>query len=106
MNEAHELGWFQARSSPYLSLRCLSGQAVSVPLQCTKRVVSLPCDLRRSVTRRWRHLLALPEAVEGCTYSKERTTMEDSRFDELTKALANPTSRRQALKTFAATALA
>ena len=32
--------------------------------------------------------------------------MEDSRFDALTKALATPTSRRQALKTFTATALA
>lgn len=32
--------------------------------------------------------------------------MDPSSFDELTKALATPTSRRQALKTFAATALA
>ena len=32
--------------------------------------------------------------------------MHPSRFDEFTKALATPTSRRQALKTFTATALA
>lgn len=32
--------------------------------------------------------------------------MQNSRFDELTKALATSPSRRQALKTFAATALA
>ena len=31
--------------------------------------------------------------------------MDSSRFDDLTKALANATSRRQALKTFAATTL-
>jgi len=36
---------------------------------------------------------------------KERTEMEPTKFDELTKALATSTSRRQALKTIAATTL-
>jgi hypothetical protein len=40
------------------------------------------------------------------TSRKDRRDMEPSRFDELTKALATSTSRRQALKTIAATTLA
>src|SRR5438105_5465053 len=46
-------------------------------------------------------------APGGATRSlgKERTEMDPSKFDDLTKALATATSRRQALKTIAATTL-
>lgn len=43
--------------------------------------------------------------IEFHVNSKEKTEMNDSRFDEFTKVLATPSSRRQALKTFAATAV-
>src|SRR5712692_5729628 len=37
------------------------------------------------------------------TYTRERTQMNSSRFDEFTKTLARPTSRRQVLKALGAT---
>src|SRR5207253_159284 len=48
------------------------------------------------------------DLTPGCAtrfLEKEQTEMEPSKFDELTKALATATSRRQALKTIAATTL-
>jgi len=64
------------------------------------------CDLQNSMARLSFCFVCRMSSMEFLGYSKERTTMEDSRFDELTKALSTPTSRRQALKTFTATTLA
>ena len=106
MDETYEPGWFQARSSRYFSIPVSLGADCFCSTPAYEVCSIASCDLQRSVTRRWSYLLALHKAVEGRTTSKEGTTMDDSRFDALTKTLATPTSRRQALKAFAATALA
>jgi hypothetical protein len=73
------------KSSEHGGLLCISSQASAITL------LALGADLAPGRATR--------------SPGKERTDMESSQFDKLTKALATSTSRRQALKAIAATTI-